>query len=64
MGRVFKPIELTDNMSEEQIDLLARRLQDVIDHGYGEVIITVTKGHVDQCIHQLGEKFPYKKEVT
>ena len=62
-GRVFKPIELTDNMSEEQIDLLAKRLHEVIEHGHGEIIITVTNRHVNQVIRQLAEKFPLPKRV-
>ena len=48
-------------MTEEQIDFLASQLQKVIDHKYGEVIITVSNGHVNICFYKLGAKFPLPK---
>ena len=61
--RTFNPIELTDDMTDEQIEFLAVRLHQIIEHGYGYIIITVSNHHVNQLFRRYHEKFPLPKQV-
>lgn len=58
MGRIFNPVEITDHMTKEQIEALAARLEVLIDHGYGELTITVSNHHVNKMLVRMDEKLP------
>jgi hypothetical protein len=60
-GRVFEPIEIDEHLTEEQIALLAKRLHQVIEGGYGYVMITITNHHVNKILRQYEEKMPLPK---
>ena len=60
-GRVFNPTEITDHLDEEQLARFATLLAECIEHGYGEVIITISNHHPNKVIVRFEEKLPYKK---
>ena len=45
---MYEPINLDDNMTADQVRILAALLQEIIEYGYGEVIITVSNHHVNK----------------
>ncbi len=57
-GRVFKPVEIDDHLSEEQIVRFATLLAECIERGYGQVTITVSNHHVNKVIIMHEEKLP------
>ena len=63
-GRVFNPCDLKDHLSEEQILLLAVRMAECIEHGYGYVAITITNHHPNKILLHKEEKLPLPKRVT
>ena len=60
-GRVFRPCEIEDHMTDEQIERFATLLEECIKRGYGQVTITVTNHHVNKVIVMHEEKLPYDK---
>jgi hypothetical protein len=60
-GRVFEVVAIEDHLSREQIIRFATLLDECIEHGYGEVIITVTNHHPNKVIVRFEEKLPLPK---
>ena len=58
MGRIFNPVEITEHLTEEQVNMLAAKLDMLCEHGYGEVTITVSNHHVNKVLVRLDEKLP------
>lgn len=63
-GRVLKKEEIFEYLTDDQIKLITMRLREVMDHGFGKVIITVNYHHVSHCLQQIDEKIREEEEAT
>jgi hypothetical protein len=56
--RTYSPVSLEDYLAPAQLEMLVRALADVVEHGRGEVVVTVSGGHVTWCCARRDYRFP------
>jgi hypothetical protein len=56
--RLYSPASLDNYLTPAQLETLVRALADVVEHGRGEVVVTVSGGHVTWCCARRDYRFP------